>query len=167
MAQAFDKCENIMVGHAAADECGASTHLALRLSDSLCKAKRFDAHDVLSRYLYLYHTSQCDMGDATKLVYEELKASLTTTPDRFERKHFIFKQKEIDKTSYSVHNKLNGLSGGCNPAQRSFPLACCPWIDDQDLFQSSCNEARLTHFSPADWAGCWFSKLDLSTTIER
>ncbi len=149
MAEAFGKYENVMLGHAAADECRASTHLALLLSKSLCKLKGFDASDIMSRYLYLFHVSQCNMGEASRLVYDELKASLTTTPDTFTRKHFIFTVEKIYDASGSVHNRLNGLSGGCNPAQRSFPLACCPWIDDQSLFQLSCAEARLTHFSQA------------------
>jgi ADP-ribosylglycohydrolase len=147
MAESFDRCENVMLGHALANGCQASTHLALLLSKSLCKSKKFDPSDVMSRYLYLYHDSKCNIGEATKLVYEELKASLTTTSDTLTRKHFIFPMEKIYNASHSAHDKLKGLSAGCNPAQRSFPLAFCPWINDENLFQLSCDEARLTHFS--------------------
>ncbi|CAF4692033.1 unnamed protein product, partial [Rotaria magnacalcarata] len=48
----------------------------------------------------------------------------------------------------SAHDKLKGFSGGCAPAQRSFPLGCCSWINENDLYQIVCNEANLTHFCP-------------------
>ncbi len=147
MAQSFDRCENVMLGHAVANDWGASTHLALLLGKSLYKLELFDPSDVMSRYLHLYYRSNCDVGEAMKLVYEELKVSIKPTSDTLTRKHFLFKMEKISNASHSAHDKLNGLSGGCNPAQRSFPLAFCPWISDENLFQISCDEARLTHFS--------------------
>jgi ADP-ribosylglycohydrolase len=147
MAQSFDRCENVMLGHAAANGCQPATHMALLLSKSLCKSKRFDPSDVMSRYLYLYYQSKCDMGKATRLVYEELTASLTTTSNTLTKKDFIFPMEKIHDASRSAHDKLKGLSGGCSPAQHSFPLALCPRIDDKTLFQLSCAEASLTHFS--------------------
>lgn len=149
MDKVLDICDNAMVGHAAVDDWRASTHLALLLSKSLCKSKRFDASDIMSRYLNLYHVSKCNMGETTKLVYEELLASVPMTPSTITRKNFIFTVEKIYDASQSAHNKLNGLSGGCNPVQRSFPLAFCPWIADEKLFYISCAEARLTHYSPS------------------
>jgi ADP-ribosylglycohydrolase len=147
MAQSFDRCENVMLGHAAANDWRASTHLARLLSKSLCKSKLFDPSDVMSRYLHLYYLSPCDMGGATKLVYKELTGNVTATSNKLKRKDFLFSMEKISNASRSAHDQLQGLSGGCNPAQRSFPLAFCPWINDENLFQISCDEARLTHFS--------------------
>ena len=148
MAQpSTNKCKNIMLGHAVADDCRISTYLAIQLSKSLRKTKRFDASDIMARYLYVYHTSQTEMSASTKLVYEELKASLPKQPETFKREHFYFPVDTIYNASQIAHDKLKGLSGGCNPAQRSFPLALCPWITDENLFQYSCAEARLTHYS--------------------
>lgn len=148
MDKVLDICQNAMVGHAVVDDWGASTHLALLLSKSLCKSKRFDASDIMSRYLNLYHTSKCNMGEATKLVYEELIASVPPASSAITRKNFVFTVQRIYDASQSAHDKLNGLSGGCNAVQRSFPLAFCPWIEDEKLFHISCAEARLTHYSP-------------------
>lgn len=148
MAKTFDIIENVMVGHAAVDDWRGPTHLALLLSKSLSKSKRFDASDVMSRYLNLYHHSRCNMGETTKLVYEELLTSVPITSTALTKKDFIFTVEKIYDASQSAHNKLNGLSGGCNPVQRSFPLALCPWIEDHSLFHISCAETRLTHYSP-------------------
>ena len=103
---------------------------------------------VMSRYLYLYYRSKCDMGEVARLVYEELQLTITAKPDTLKRNHFLFSIDKIHKATQTAHEKLNGLSGGCNPAQRSFPLAFCPWIEDEDLFQIARDEAALTHFSP-------------------
>lgn len=146
MAQAFNRCENIMLGHAAANEFRASTHLALLLSERLCKLKDFNPSDVLSEYLYLHHTSDCDVGKTTKLVYEELKSTITIASNNLKKKHFVFQLDKIHNASLTAHNKLKGLSGGCNPVQRSFPLALCPWIRDEDLFETTYKEAHLTHY---------------------
>lgn len=42
---------------------------------------------------------------------------------------------------------LDGHTAGCSPAQRSFPLALCSWINDDDLFELSMKEAALTHYN--------------------
>ncbi|CAF2492960.1 unnamed protein product [Rotaria sp. Silwood2] len=147
MAQSFDICEHMILAQALADNFSASADMALSLSNSLRKYKAFDGTDVMSHYLYLYHLSQSNIGKTTKLVYKELKATITKTPDKFTREQFKFPIEKILAASRSAHDQLNGLSGGCNPAVRSFPLACCPWIYDNNLFQIACDEARLTHFS--------------------
>ena len=45
MAESFNICENVMLGHATANGCQAPTHLALLLSQSLCKFKIFSPAD--------------------------------------------------------------------------------------------------------------------------
>ncbi|CAF1291456.1 unnamed protein product [Rotaria sordida] len=147
MAQSFDTCEHMMLGQAVVDSFGASTNMALGLSKSLQKRKAFDGAHVMSHYLYFYHLSKHSIGKTTELVYEELKATITKPPHKLTREQFKFPIDKIHSASRSAHEQLNGLSSGCNPAQRSFPLACCRWIDDNDLFQISCDEAHLTHFS--------------------
>ena len=122
--------------------------MVLLLSKSLQKLHQFDSVDVMSRYLYLIHLSKCSIGKTTILVYEELKASHPITKSEIlTRNHFRFSVDQIQNASRSVHHKLKGLSSGCNPAQRSFPLAFCPWIKDDDLFTTAGDEASLTHFS--------------------
>ena len=148
MAKTFDICDHVMVGHAVADDWQEHTRLALLLSQSLYKSKRFDASDVMSRYLNFYHHSKCNIGETTRLVYEELLTNVPATSTTLTRKDFIFTVQQIYDASHSAHKKLNDLSAGCNPVQRSFPLAFCPWIEDQSLFHISCAEARLTHYSP-------------------
>lgn len=148
LPEPFDTCENVMLGHATANKCQSPTHLALLLSQSLCKFKGFDSSDVMARYLYLHHFSKCHIGQVATLVYEDLKSSITTPSGKLTRKHFLFTTDKIYDASKSAHERLKGLSSGCNPAQRSFPLAFCPWINDDDVFRLSCDEARLTHFSP-------------------
>ncbi|CAF4651463.1 unnamed protein product, partial [Rotaria sp. Silwood2] len=123
----FDRCESTMLGHAFADNFQALTDMALELSRSLQTCRKW--------------------GKITKTVYEELKSHIKNKSNNFTREDFKFPIKEIYNASRTVHENRHGLSSGCNPAQRSFPLALCPWIDDNNLFQVSCDEARLTHFS--------------------
>ncbi|CAF1083098.1 unnamed protein product [Rotaria sp. Silwood1] len=147
MAQSFDICEHMMLGQAIADNFQASTDMALSLGKSLQKYKAFKESSVMSHYLYLYHLSKPNVGETTKLVYQELKATITKAPNKLTREQFKFPIEKIKNASQSAHEQLKGLSSGCNPALRSFPLACCPWINDDTLFQIACDEAQLTHYS--------------------
>ncbi len=95
MAQSFNRCENVMLGHVVVNNFQASTHMAHLLSKSLCKLKQVDPSDVISRYLHLYHLSKCNMDETTRLVYEELKASLKTISDILTKEHFNFPMEQI------------------------------------------------------------------------
>jgi hypothetical protein len=148
MSQSFDKCEGAMLGHALANHIQASTYLAIEISQRLRSLKRFDPSDVMSHYLHLHHTLEYQMGEVTKLVYEELRGEIKSKKDKLSLSEFVFPVERIYAASKNAHEKLKGLSAGCNPAQRSYPLALCPYIEDEKLFQISCEEARLTHQSP-------------------
>ncbi|CAF1082921.1 unnamed protein product [Rotaria sp. Silwood1] len=141
-APAFDRRESAMLGHAYADNFQALTDMALGLSKSLQECRKFDGSDVISHYLSAYHGSnpKPNIGNITNSVYEEFLTHIKEPP-------FKLPIKDIYSVSYAVHEKNHGLTSGCNPAQRSFPLAFCKQIDDKNLFQIACDEARLTHYS--------------------
>lgn len=148
MSDSFDKCESAIFGHAIANNFQASTYLGIEMGESLCALKHFDPTDVMSRYLFVFYTLEYPMGEIFRLVYEKLKSEIQTKKSKLSREHFRFSLDSIHNAANSAHNQVNGLSAGSNPAQRSYPLAFCPWIDDKDLFEISCQDAQLTNLSP-------------------
>lgn len=141
MSHPFDRCQSAMLGHALANHFQAATHMAIELSESLQKLKQFDETDVMSRYLTLREKSEYRMGEVVDKVYENLISNRTPS----NQEDFRFPVSRISQAVQSAHEQLRGLSAGCNPAQRSYPLALCPQINDEKLFQISCTEAKLTH----------------------
>jgi ADP-ribosylglycohydrolase len=147
MTNISTRCEGAFIGHAIASKYDPSIYMALDVSESLLDGKMFDGPDVLSRHLYLYHTRKCEVGETTKYIYQELmkhqneKSSLT-------RENFRFDQSLIDETVRLADKKCDGHTAGCGPAQRSYPLAFCAYISDDDLFDYTMLEAKLTHYNP-------------------
>ncbi|CAF3718040.1 unnamed protein product [Rotaria magnacalcarata] len=140
-------CDGMFIGHALVSNFDDSSHMTLQLSESLLELKRFDGPNVLSRYLYLYHTQKYDLGETTKIVYESLQNRVQNESQRspVSCQSFLFDQSIIDETAKLTDSILGNKTAGCGPASRSFPLALCHWIDDDDLFDISKKEATLTH----------------------
>ena len=144
MSQSLNQCQSTILAHALANNFQAATHLATELSQSLQTLGAFDPVDVTSRYLYLRHTQECRMGEVLQKVYENLLPGSNRSETR---ERFRFSLERIHQASQAAHQELRGLTAGCNPAQRAYPLALCPKIDDEKLFEISCAEAHLTHFN--------------------
>ncbi|UJR37971.1 hypothetical protein I4U23_030654 [Adineta vaga] len=144
------RCEGAFLGHAIASNYDPSISMAMDISESLLTCRKFNGPDILSRFLYLYHTQRCEVGETTKFLYtialnkrqSESSRSITSHDD------FLFDQSMIHESVKTTHDKLNGYTAGCGPAQRSFPLAFYPLISDDDLFDVSKEEAALTHHHP-------------------
>ncbi|CAF0865069.1 unnamed protein product [Rotaria sp. Silwood1] len=64
------------------------------------------------------------------------------------RENFRFQQSTIDEIVKLAHNKYDGHTARCSPAQHSYSLAFCQYINDDDLFNCTMLEAKLTHYSP-------------------
>ena len=139
MSDLFDKCQSAMLGHVLVNHFQAATHMAIELSKSLQKLEQFDETDVMLRYLTLREKSEFQMGEVVDKVYENLTSNRTSS----DKEPFRFP----DQAVQSAYEQLRGLSAGCNPAQRSYPLALCQQINDEELFEISCAEAQLTHLN--------------------
>ncbi|CAF3704711.1 unnamed protein product [Rotaria socialis] len=147
MASIHARCDGMFIGHALVSNFDDSCHMASQLSESLLELKRFDGPNIMSRYLYSYHTKKYDLGETTKIVYESLKNRVQNESKRspVSRESFLFDQSIIDETARLTDSTLGNKTAGCGPSSRSFPLALCHWIDDDDLFDISKKEANLTH----------------------
>ncbi len=64
------------------------------------------------------------------------------------RESFRFEPTKIDEFVKLADKKCGGHTAGCNPAQRSYPLAFCAYISDVNLYETTRLEAELTHYSP-------------------
>ncbi|CAF1280579.1 unnamed protein product [Rotaria sordida] len=147
MINTYTRCEGAFIGHAVASKYDPSILMALNISQSLVEYQKFDGSDILSRYLYLYHTKKCEIGEITKYIYQEtLKRS--DTQSLISRENFRFDQSVIDEIVKLADTKFEGRTAGCGPAQRSYPLAFCQYIKDDDLFDCTLLEAKLTHNNP-------------------
>ncbi|CAF1528107.1 unnamed protein product [Rotaria sordida] len=147
MINTYTRCEGAFIGHAIASKYDPSILMALNISQSLVECQKFDGSDILSRYLYLYHTKKCEIGEITKYIYQEtLKRN--DTQSLISRENFRFDQSVIDEIVKLADKKFEGRTAGCGPAQRSYPLAFCQYIKDDDLFDCTLLEAKLTHNNP-------------------
>lgn len=151
MSNSQTRCDGIFVGHAIASNFDTSAWMALELSESLLELKRFDGPNILSRYLYTYHNNHYDLGETMRAAYEDFKDRIqfpTRIARTINRENLLFDRSIIEETVKAADERLNGRTAGCGPVHRSFPLALCPWIDDDDLFSISKQEAKLTHYNP-------------------
>jgi len=147
MLNTSTRCEGAFIGHAIASQYDPSIYMALNVSDSLLDYNKFNGPDILSRHLFLYHTKKCEIGEVTKYIYQQaLKYTNGQSP--LTREHFLFDQSIIDEMVKLADKNSNGQTAGCNPAQRSYPLAFCRFISDDDLLDFTNLEAKLTHYNP-------------------
>ncbi len=127
---AEDRCQGVLVGLAAGDRIGGPIRMAVRLAESLVETGRFDAADVLGRYLRWWREGAFDTGPVSGRALE-LMASGLPAPE----------------ATAQVHREFGGMTG-CNPAHRSPPLAMLAAVADEDLAGCAMAEARLTHHDP-------------------
>ncbi len=131
LTSAEDRCRGVLVGLAAGDRIGGPVRMALRLAESLVETGRFDADDVLGRYLAWWQQGAFDTGPVSARALALVAAGLP-----------------VEDATAQVHREAGGMTAGCNPAHRSPPLAMCATVTDDDLAGCALAEARLTHHDP-------------------
>ena len=150
MLNITERCKSAFIGHAIASNYDPAISLAINVSESLLEHKEFNGRDILSRYLFSYHTKAFVIGETTRYIYNAALNTIQATRKNspITRQDFLLDQTYITELVKTIDKEMNGLTAGCSPAQRSFPLALCARIDDDDLFELSKQEAALTHFNP-------------------
>lgn len=142
------RCEGAFIGHALASQYDPSVFMAANISQSLIEQKNFNGPDILARHLHLYYTHKCEIGEITKYIYQQAVQYKGQEGKNLTRDDFRFSQSTIDQFVKAADEKFGGNTSGCGPAQRSYPLAFCTLISDNDLYDLTMLEAKLTHFSP-------------------
>jgi hypothetical protein len=101
--------------------------MATNISDSLLERKQFDGPDILSRYLYLYHTKHYEIGETTKYLYQIALNNIQTAGNNssITRQDLLLNENTINEYVKITDDKLGGYTAACGPAQRSFPPALC------------------------------------------
>jgi putative intracellular protease/amidase len=113
---AADRCRGVLVGQAAGDRIGGPIRMAVRLAESLLKTGRFDAADVLGRYLGWWREGAFDTGPVSARALALVAAGMP-----------------VQEATAQVHREFGGMTAGCNPAHRSPPLSMLATIADEDL----------------------------------
>lgn len=103
----------------------------MRLAESLLELGRFDAADVLDRYLCWWQEGAFDTGPVGDRALELQAAGMV-----------------VLEATAQAHREFGGKTAGCNPAHRSPPLAMLGSLADDDLNGCALAEARLTHYDP-------------------
>lgn len=147
MATIWERCVGAFAGHAISSEYDPSVSMALNISMSLLRLHKFDGPDIFSQHMDLYNREGGAVGQITIDVYKEACKEHSARGQSGTRR-FLFEQSTIDRLVKTVNNNCGGLTAGCGPAQRCYPLAFCPFIIDENLPWLSIDEAKLTHFSP-------------------
>ena len=150
MLNISERCKSAFISHAIASNYDESISMPNNVGESLLEKKEFNGPDILSRYLFSYHMKQFAIGEITNYIYKAALSKSQTTPNSssITRQDFLLHSSDITEYVKGIDQQLNGLTAGCAPAQRSFPLALYAQIDDADLFELSKKEAALTHLSP-------------------
>jgi len=120
-----------LFGLAAGDSNGGPIRMALCLAESLSDCRKFNAVDVLYRYLSWYQEGAFDIGLVAEKVFARVDAG-----------------EHIGVTVRTVHEECNGMTAGCNPVHRCIPFAMANFIDEDVLPDVASQEAALTHFDP-------------------
>jgi ADP-ribosylglycohydrolase len=102
--------------------------MAVRLAESLRELSRFDAQDIVARYLRWWREGAFDAGPVSGRALELMAAGMSPS-----------------EASAQVHREFGGRTAGCNPAHRSPPLVMLASLPDDDLPACAVAEARLTH----------------------
>ncbi|CAF1202109.1 unnamed protein product [Adineta ricciae] len=147
MSTVWARCEGAFIGHAIASQYDPSIFMALNVAESLIQFKEYNGPDILARHLYLYHTKRCEVGEITKYIYQAASTSINSQSPT-SRETFCFNPSKINGFVQSAHDRTGGYTASCGPAQRSYPLAFCAYITDDNLVDITMQEARLTHQSP-------------------
>ena len=124
LTTAGDRCRGVLVGLAAGDRIGGPVRMALRLAESLAEAGRFNAADVLSRYLAWWREGAFDTGPVSARALALVAAGWA-----------------VEDAAAQAHREAGGMTAGCNPAHRSPPLAMCAAVGDDDLGGCAAAEA--------------------------
>lgn len=150
MLNIFEGCKSAFLGHAIASNYDESISMPKNVAHSLLEQKQFNGPDILSRYLFSYHTKPFAIGAITTYIYNTTLSKIQTTRNSLSitQQDFLLHPSHITEYVTAIDRQMNGLTGGCAPAQRSFPLALYGQINDEDLFELSKEEAALTHFNP-------------------
>ena len=123
-----DRVAGILVGLAAGDEIGGPTEMALRLARSLAVKQAYDPGDVFARYLDWHGAGSFDTGPVAARVFDLAMTGMAP-----------------EGAARQVHQDLDGMTAGCNPAHRAVVLAMSPWIPAGRLVAAARQEAGLTH----------------------
>jgi len=122
--------KGVLFGLAAGDLRGGPISMALLLAESLIERGRFDADDVLQRYVEGYRRGAVDQGPVTEIVLRRVHSG-----------------EHVGLAVQAVHEE-SGRSAGCGPVHRCAPLAMASFIDDDALPDIALTEAALTHYDP-------------------
>src|SRR5262249_46499203 len=105
---AEDRCRGVLVGLAAGDRIGGPSRMALRLAESLVETGRFDAADVLGRYLAWWGQGAFDTGPVSARALALVAAGMP-----------------VQEATAQAHREFGGLPAGGDPAHRPPPPAMC------------------------------------------
>jgi ADP-ribosylglycohydrolase len=124
-----------LLGLVAGDRNGGPQRFALRLAQSLVAMQRFDADDVLARYLQWWRAGAFDTGPTAAGVFGLIEQGVA--PEEAVRR---------------VDRMASGSTAGVGAAHRIAPLGALPIVPRAELLEAARREARLTHAHPlAGW----------------
>ncbi len=126
-----ERCQGVLVGLAVGDRNGGPVRMAVRLAESLLEVGKFDAEDILARYLHWWREGAFDTGPVSAQAFA-----------------LITEGRSVEQVTAQVHQEFGGRTAGCNPAHRSSPLAMLASLTEDELGDCARTEARLTHHDP-------------------
>lgn len=143
-----DRRYGVLVGLAAGDKNGGPTQIALTLWSSLKACKGYCEDHVKEMYITWWKKDGWDCGPTFDAVMTEVENGMTW-------------RQAVD----TVHNRVNGLTTGCNPTHRSFPIALST-IPTRELIDIARKEAAITHKADISGLSSAFSVLLCRNLIE-
>ncbi|HDP79902.1 MAG TPA: hypothetical protein ENN21_03560 [Spirochaetes bacterium] len=127
----YDRRRGVLLGLAAGDRNGGPIRMALQLARSLLAVRGFNEVHILKNYVNWWKADGFDTGPVAGRVFELVAGGV-----------------DPGAAASAVHDEMGGMTGGCNPAHRSAPLAMAAFIPEKKLAGCAVSEARLTHAGP-------------------
>ena len=123
-----DRIRGLLYGLAIGDQIGGPIQMALQLSNAILDKNRFDEKNVLRHYYTWWREAGFDTGTVTHNVFMEMKRGNPNS-----------------EATATIHRRMKGKTGGCNPMHRASPLALLCNSTAGQLDHYAKIDARLTH----------------------
>lgn len=146
--QRFGTLREMVDGHRPAGSTTDDTAQALCIAESLVEIGRFDADDIMRRFLHWYRTDAFGIGIHTARVLEKVAQG---TPWR--------------EAVEQVESAYAPMTAGNGSLMRCAPIALRYYRDIGGLLEFSHESSRLTHPNPLARASCAFFNCVLSRVL--
>lgn len=140
-------CLNCFCGHQYASDNPYTHRLAIALSQELIKHGHINQPEIFASYMFLHESMPSLSDESTKVIHQYVRedAIKRRKVEGITQDAYRLPTESIQVLVTLVNSETRTVVKICDPIYRSFPLIFMPWIEDDDIFNRSKEEASITH----------------------